>query len=179
MTAVTEEGVVAQRLAELLARFELPAAASELVPRFAAAGQSTVFPLLLEVLELEAGDRKERRTSRLRAASRLPPGKTFETLDEARLPRPLVQQLKELGRGAFLERAVNVLAFGLPGVGKSHAACAVGHALVSAGHSVLFIPAYQLVQELLAAKRSLELPRALRKLDAFELIIADDIGYVQ
>ncbi len=32
---------------------------------------------------------------------------------------------------------------------------------------------------LLAAKRDLELPRALRKLDAFELIILDDIGYVQ
>ena len=36
----------------------------------------------------------------------------------------------------------NVLAFGLPGVGKSHALCAVGHALVEAGHSVLCAPAY-------------------------------------
>jgi DNA replication protein DnaC len=35
------------------------------------------------------------------------------------------------------------------------------------------------VQELLAAKRDLELPRALRRLDAFELLILDDIGYVQ
>jgi DNA replication protein DnaC len=176
---ITEAGVVSQRLAELLASFKLPTAATEMVPRLAAAGQSAVFPLLLEVLELEAGDRRERRVSRLRAASRLPPGKTFETLDEPRLPRQLLQQLKELARGDFLERAVNVLAFGLPGVGKSHAAAAIGHALVDAGHSVLFVPAYQLVQELLAAKRALELPRALRKLDAFELIIADDIGYVQ
>jgi DNA replication protein DnaC len=177
--AITDAGLLAQRLTELLASFKLPTAASEMVPRLAAAGQASVFPSLLEVLELEAGDRRERRISRLRGASRLPPGKTFQTLDEARLPKPLLQQLKELGRGAFLERAVNVLAFGLPGVGKSHAACAIGHALVSAGHSVLFIPAYQLVQELLAAKRALELPKALRKLDVFELIIADDIGYVQ
>ena len=29
------------------------------------------------------------------------------------------------------------------------------------------------------AKRDLELPRALRKLDAFELIILDDIGYIR
>lgn len=72
-----------------------------------------------------------------------------------------------------------MLAFGLPGVGKSHAACAIGYALAEAGHSVLFTPSYQLVQELLAAKRDLVLPRALRRLDAFDLLILDDIGYVQ
>src|SRR5262249_39746129 len=73
----------------------------------------------------------------------------------------------------------NVLAFGLPGVGKSHALCAVGHALVDRGHSVLFTPAYSLVQELLAAKRQLMLPRALRKLDHFEVLLLDDLGYIQ
>ena len=68
---------------------------------------------------------------------------------------------------------------GLPGVGKSHALSAVGHALVEAGHSVLCAPAYALVQELLGAKRDLDLPRALRKLDLFEVILLDDLGYVQ
>jgi DNA replication protein DnaC len=111
--------------------------------------------------------------------SRLPPGKTFETLDLGRLPVPIVQRLQELATGAFLETATNVLAFGLPGVGKSHALCAVGHALIEAGHSVLFTPAYAIVQELLSAKRELDLPRALRKLDLFEVIVLDDLGYVQ
>ena len=64
-------------------------------------------------------------------------------------------------------------------MGKSHALCAVGHALVEAGHSVLCAPAYALVQELLGAKRDLDLPRALRKLDLFEVILLDDLGYVQ
>ena len=50
---------------------------------------------------------------------------------------------------------------------------------VEAGHSVLCAPAYALVQELLAAKRDLDLPRALRKLDLFEVILIDDVGYVQ
>jgi DNA replication protein DnaC len=87
--------------------------------------------------------------------------------------------LHELSTGNFLDRAANVLAFGLPGVGKTHAACALGHALVQAGRAVLFTPTYQLVQDLLAAKRDLVLPRALRRLDVFELLILDDIGYVQ
>src|SRR5271167_2759369 len=86
---------------------------------------------------------------------------------------------RELARGEFLERAENALAFGLPGVGKSHAACAIGNALIEQGHSVLFRPAYQLVQELLATKRDLVLPQKLRRLDSFELLILDDIGYVK
>jgi DNA replication protein DnaC len=170
---------VAARIAELLTSFKLPTVATELVPRFTAAGHADVLPFLAEVLELEAGDRRERRVDRLRRASRLPPGKTFAALEETHLPRPLVQQLRELARGEFLERAVNVLAFGLPGVGKSHAACAIGHALVEAGRPVLFTPTFQLVQELLVAKRELELPRALRRLDVFDLVVLDDIGYVQ
>ena len=48
-----------------------------------------------------------------------------------------------------------------------------------AGHSVLFARTYQLIQELLAAKRDLVLPRLLRKLDAFELLVLDDLGYVR
>src|SRR5215831_16146839 len=104
---------------------------------------------------------------------------TFETLEANTLPAPLMRKLRELARGEFLERAENGLAFGLPGVGKSHAACAIGNALVELGHSVLFRPAYQLVQELLAAKRDLVLPQKLRRLDSFELLILDDIGYVK
>ena len=166
------------RLIALCGDFKLPTLAAELVPRFQKAGREDVLPLVVEVFELEAQDRLERRIDRLRRASHLPPGKTMATLDQARLPRPLVEKLRALARGDFLDGAKNVLCFGLPGTGKSHAASAIGHALVEAGHSVLFVPTYQLVQELLVAKRDLDLPRALRKLDLFELIVLDDLGYV-
>ena len=152
----------------LLTQFGLTTAAEELVPRLTQAGCPEAMPVLLEVFEAEAEARRQRRITRLRRASRLPPGKTFATLDTGRLPGPVVQQLETLATGAFLETATNVLAFGLPGVGKSHALSAVGHALVEAGHSVLCAPAYALVQELLGAKRDIDLPRALRKLDLFE-----------
>ena len=77
-----------------------------------------------------------------------------------------------------MEHGVNVLAFGLPGTGKTHALCALGHRLVEAGHSVLFAPAYRLMQELLAAKRDLDLPRRLRRLDNFDFLLLDDLGYL-
>jgi DNA replication protein DnaC len=168
-----------ERLAALCTEFRLPTLAGQLVPRLAAAGHEGLIPLLTEIFELEAGDRRERRVERLLRMSKLPPGKTFDTLEDGRLPRPLLLQVRDLARGEFVERAANVLAFGLPGVGKSHVAAAIGHALVSSGRSVLFAPTYQLVQQLLAAKRDLALPRALAKLDLFDLLILDDIGYVQ
>jgi DNA replication protein DnaC len=170
---------MAARMAELLTKFKLPTVAAEVVRRFTDAGHDQALPILLEVLEAEADERGQRKTERLMKASRLPPGKTLATLDRARLPRGVVAKLDELASGDFLDRAHNVLCFGLPGRGKTHAAAALGHALVQRGRSVLFSPTFRLVQELLAAKRDLALPRALQRLDAYDLLILDDIGYVQ
>jgi DNA replication protein DnaC len=124
--------VVTDRITTLLTAFGLTTAAHEWVPRFTQAHQEAAWPVTVDVLELEAEARRHRRIARLRQAARLPPGKTFETLDLGRLPVPLVQQLQQLATGAFLETPTNVLAFGLPGVGKSHALCALAHALVEA-----------------------------------------------
>jgi DNA replication protein DnaC len=170
---------VGDRITTLLRSFKLPTVATELVKRLLEAGHPEALEVVLEVLEMERQDRWERRVERLRSGSKLPPGKTFETFRLDLLPRPLATKLRELSRGDFVEGAINVLAFGLPGAGKSHGASALGHALVEQGHSVLWVPTYKLVQDLLVAKRDLELPRALRRLDAFEVIILDDIGYVQ
>ena len=165
----------ATRMRELLSRFKLPTVAAEVVRRLTDAGHDAALSTLLEVFEAEADERAQRRTERLRRTSRLPGDKTFDTLERDRLPRPVLAKLDELATGEFLERSDNVLCFGLPGRGKTHAAAALGHALVRRGHSVLFTPTFRLVQELLAAKRDLALPRALHKLDAFELLILDDI----
>ena len=62
--------------------------------------------------------------------------------------------------------------------GKTHAMCAIGHRLVESGRSVLFTPAYRLVQDMLAAKRDLDLPRMLRKLDNIDFLLIDDLGYL-
>lgn len=95
------------------------------------------------------------------------------------MPKLVLHKARELANGAFLEGGTNILCFGLPGRGKSHVACAIAHALVEHGHSVLFVPTYQVVQDLLGAKRDLALPSMLRKLDVFDAIVLDDIGCVQ
>jgi len=134
---------------------------------------------LLELAEREAEARRQNRIERLLRASKLPPGKTFETFDLKRLPAKVASQVNVLAEGAFLGNAENVLAFGNPGSGKTHLLSAIGHELVYQGHRVLFADCSLLVQDLLIAKRDLRLAKVLKKLAKFEVLVIDDIGYVQ
>lgn len=112
--ATTDEAALGDRITTLLRSFKLPTVASELVGRLLEAGYPEALDVVEEVLEMERQDRWDRRVARLRYRSKLPPGKTLETFDQTRLPRPLWAKFKELSRGEFADRAVNVLAFGLP-----------------------------------------------------------------
>ncbi len=134
---------------------------------------------LRHLVELELSDREVRKIDRLRKRSGLPSEKTLANLDQKRLPQKVRRQLPALCEGGFVERAENVLAFGMPGRGKTHTLSAIAHELVGRGISVLWRPAYHLVQRLLVAKRELALEAELRRLDRFEVVVLDDIGYVQ
>jgi len=134
---------------------------------------------LHRLVELEVSDRRQRRIDRLSKGSGLPKDKTMGALKPEKLPAKVRRQIPSLSDGDFVNRAENILAFGLPGRGKTHLLAAIGHELVQRGYAVLFTPAYRLVQRLLAAKRDLVLERELKRLDAYDAVILDDLGYVQ
>jgi DNA replication protein DnaC len=134
---------------------------------------------LYELAKQEEEERIQRRTARLLRQSGLPADKTWQTYELERLSPALRLQLERLKSGSFLLDATNVIAVGPPGVGKSHALCAVASELILAGHPVWWTATASLVQRLLAAKRDLRLPAELAKLDKFACVILDDIGYVQ
>ena len=73
---------------------------------------------IADLLAQEIEARRERRIERLRKQSKLPPGKTFAVFDESRLPVRIQRQLPQLQAGDFVNRAENVLCFGLPGMGN-------------------------------------------------------------
>lgn len=136
--------------------------------------------LLVHLCEAEAADRRERRLDRLLRESGLPSGKTMGNLQEGQLPAKVRRQLPTLLEGGFLDRAENLLVFGLPGRGKTHFLCALGRELtLKHGRRMYFTPTFKLVQQLLTAKKDLRLDALLKKLDRFEGIILDDLGYVQ
>ena len=134
---------------------------------------------LSEILEQEMEGRRLRRIERLKKAAHLPVEKTLATFNQERLSLQIRRLLPQLCTGEFVDRTENLLIFGLPGRGKTHFAAAVGHELVNIGRSVFFTPTYRLVDRLLRARRDLELEYELRRLDRFEILILDDIGYVQ
>jgi len=134
---------------------------------------------LLQLLEQEIAGRQERRVQRLLTEAHLPDGKTLAGFDQARLPLRIRRMIPELATGSFISRAENLLCFGLPGTGKTHLVAALAYEWINQNYRVLFTPTYKLVDGLLRAKRDFALEPELRRLDHFEVIILDDIGYVQ
>jgi DNA replication protein DnaC len=134
---------------------------------------------LLELAQRECQQRRQNRIARLLKASKLPLEKSWPALDLKRLPAKVVQQLRSLLSGDFLDRRENVLVFGSVGAGKTHVLCAVAQELVRSGRRLLFTTCNLLVQDLLAAKRDLTLKAALKRLASWEGLLLDDVGYVQ
>ena len=136
--------------------------------------------VLEHLCQSEADERDQRRIARLLAESGLPEGKTLGNLEETQLPIKIRRQLPSLLEGGFVSRSTNILAFGLPGRGKTHFLAALGRELILRhGMRVLFRSTFKLVGQLLAAKRDLRLEAELKKLDRYQVVILDDIGYVQ
>ncbi len=175
MTASTESVSV------LLKKLKLPsfqASYQEMATK--AQAQGWTFEQYLKYLaEIEIEGRERRRVDRNFRQSHLPFDKTLATLEVTKLPRKIQTQMPRLCEGGFAEKAENVLAFGLPGRGKTHVCAAIGHELIQRGYQVLFQPTFRIVQRLLIAKRDFEFERVLKRLDHFDVVILDDIGYVQ
>jgi DNA replication protein DnaC len=134
---------------------------------------------LLELIEQECASRRSNRVARRLRESRLFMEKSLATLDLKRLPPKAAQQVRALLEGDFVGQYENVLIFGNPGSGKTHVACAIGQEMIRSGRKVTFASCALMVQDLLAAKRDLKLRGFLKKISRYEVLILDDIGYVQ
>jgi len=178
---MTHQRDVHKRLAHTLKELRMPAVreAYRVEAESARAESLSYEAFLLELMLRESESRRNNRTERLLRQSRLPLEKNLSSFDLKRLPMRLRQQVASLVEGSFVDRRENVLAFGNPGSGKSHLLCAIGQELVRKGCRVYFAPTSLLVQELLIAKRDLKLPRTIKRLSKFDVLILDDLGYVQ
>jgi DNA replication protein DnaC len=134
---------------------------------------------LFELAQIECDVRRANKIIRLIKASKLPMEKTLENFDLKRLPLRIRQQVKILLEGSFVDRTENLLAFGNPGSGKTHLLCGLCHELARQGRRVYFSTCDSIVQQLLRAKRDLELDKLLKKLSKFDALMIDDFGYVK
>ena len=135
---------------------------------------------LAALMEHEVAERAQRRTARHLLEARLPAGKTLDLFDFAAVSSISKARITALAEGdTWLDKGTNILLFGPPGVGKSHLAAALGHAMIDAGYRVLFTRTTDLVQQLQTARQELKLATAIEKLDKYHLLVLDDLSYVQ
>lgn len=130
--------------------------------------------------EQEVADRYQKRVQRWTREAGLPAGKSFANLNLAELSATVQQQVIALkDQTDWAHHAGNVLLIGPSGVGKSHIAAALTNQLIEREVRVKWFSATALVQSLQKAKRDLDLMTAMTRLDKYQVLIIDDIGYVK
>jgi DNA replication protein DnaC len=135
---------------------------------------------LAELCEQELNARYTKRIQRNIKASKIPSGKTLEVFDFKHAKSVNKAQVQALAENtSWVEQSNNVLIFGPSGVGKSHLAAAIGYAQIDMNKRVLMTSTTALVQNLQRDKKNYQLPECLSKLDKYDLLILDDIGYVK
>lgn len=134
---------------------------------------------LFNLVRQECDARRNKRIERYLKESHLSLEKTMDNFNLKRLPLKAAQQVKTLIEGGFVERKENLLIFGTPGGGKTHLACGIGHELIRREKRVYSSTCALLLQDLLLAKKELKLKNLLKTLAKYDVLLIDDIGYVQ
>jgi DNA replication protein DnaC len=128
--------------------------------------------LLLD--EVERRDQKQLE-QRVRRAS-FDGHKALEDFDFTFNPKIPKAKVLDLATCSFVDRKENVLLVGNAGVGKSHIAQAIGQRACRAGHSVLYVPAHEMLRQLRAARADGSFDRKLLRFTTPALLVIDDLG---
>lgn len=136
-----------------------------------------------EFLELALQDelsvRHDRLIGRRTKAAKFREQKTLEDFDWQFNRSVKRKQIFDLASGEFVRKARDVLFSGPPGVGKSHLAQAIGHALIKAGHTVLYRSIFDAVRDFLHDEAFEGHDKVMAKYLKPDLLIIDDMGMKQ
>ena len=134
----------------------------------------------IEFLALLLDDEIDRRQSKMLAQrlhrARFEEQKTLEEFDWSFNPQIPAEQLRNLATCTFVERRESVLLCGPVGVGKTHAAQALGHAACRAGYTVLFTKTTALLRDLAGGRADGSWEPRLRKYLQSDVLVLDDFG---
>jgi len=133
----------------------------------------------LEALsEREITTRQERRIERLIKTAGFPIKSTLEGFEFDRVPDLDPKVILSLAKGDWIGKRENVIAVGNSGMGKTHLSIALGIGACQQGYSVGYKGVAQLSQELMEARDERSLLRYKKRLEKYDLLILDELGYV-
>ena len=131
------------------------------------------------LLDEELISRENNRFSRLCKKANFPVVKTmdeFSFLEAPFIPKDKILKLVDC---SFIKEHTNLILIGGSGVGKTHLSTALGVEACKRGFSVAFFTAASLGNKLVEMQEGLSLSRFIEKLKKIDLIIIDELGYVE
>lgn len=126
----------------------------------------------------ELAHKTDQRIRRLTKEASLPLEKRLDGYDFTMRTGISPAEFSRLASGEFVREASNVVFYGDFGVGKTHLAIALVRELVKRNVRCYFTSTHTLIEQMLEAKRNLTLLPLFKKLDRFDLLICDELGYI-
>jgi DNA replication protein DnaC len=130
---------------------------------------------LLDWEEREAQERRQRRLLSATKIGDVEPVSSFDWKWPTAIPRELVEDLFSLG---FLAQKTNVVFLGTSGLGKTMLAKNLVHEAARAGHEAVFIPAADLLDDLIGEAGRTGVEKALKRYARPRLLAIDEVGYL-
>lgn len=148
------------------------------ISKIAEKDKRTYEQYLGKLIEIELQAKHRLKVARLTKEARVPLYKGLEGYNFDIRTGITAQQMTRLATGEFVKQAANVVFYGSFGLGKTHLAIALTGMLCEAGFKCLFSSTHGLINQLQVAKRDLTLAQLFKRLDRYDLIACDELGYV-
>jgi DNA replication protein DnaC len=148
------------------------------ISRISEKDKRTYEQYLAKLVEVELAAKHRLKVERLTREAKIPLYKSQDAYNFDLRTGITAQEINRLASGDFVRKAANVVFYGSFGVGKTHLAIALAGKLCEAGFKCLYSTTHGLINQLITAKRDLALASLFKRLDKFDLIVCDELGYV-
>ena len=139
--------------------------------------RATPEKILLDLLEVELGERTARSIRYRLGLARFPVDKDLDRFDFSVSPVN-EQQIRSLHQGHFIQTGSNIILIGGTGTGKSHLAISIARQVIKDGKRGRFFNVVDLVNQLEQEKMAGKGGKLAENLCRLDLVVLDELGYL-
>ena len=139
--------------------------------------RATPEKILLDLLEVELGERTARSIRYRLGLARFPVDKDLDRFDFGSSPVS-EQQIRSLHQGRFLQTGNNIILIGGTGTGKSHLAISIARQVIKDGKRGRFFNVVDLVNQLEQEKMTGKGGKLAESLCRLDVVVLDELGYL-